>query len=226
MIATDYAIRAAGLSRTFPGPPDVTVLHECDLALEVGEFAAVVGTSGSGKSTLLNLLGLLDRPSAGELVLGDIDVSRLDERGRTAVRGTHLGFVFQAFHLLNDRPARESVMLAGLYSGQGRRHRQSAACDALVEVGLEHRMEAHPRTMSGGERQRVAIARALANDPTLLLCDEPTGNLDTANSEVVLDLLKRVNMRGRTVLVVTHDPLVARQADRVFVMSDGRLTER
>lgn len=220
------AVEAVGLTKTFPGPPRVTVLRECRLTLNTGDFAAVVGTSGSGKSTLLNLLGLLDRPSSGSLSLGGIDVGQLDETGRTALRGTHLGFVFQAFHLLNDRPAVESVMLAGLYSGRRRRDRRRAALEALNEVGLEHRVAAYPRTMSGGERQRVAIARALANDPGLLLCDEPTGNLDSKNSEAVLELLAQLKERGRTVLVVTHDPIVADRTDRVFEMVDGRLGER
>lgn len=219
------AIVAKGIRRTFGGSALTAALHDCDLTVGEGEFCAIVGTSGAGKTTLLNILGLLDRPTAGALEIAGVNAAELSEPERARLRAEHLGFVFQGYHLLPDRPALESVMLAGLYAGRSTRVRRREAAAALAEVGLSHRASANPRTLSGGEKQRVAIARALAMQPTLLLCDEPTGNLDSANSANVLELLKQVNATGRTIVLVTHDRAVAEQADRTVVMRDGKLHE-
>jgi putative ABC transport system ATP-binding protein len=185
----------------------------------------VVGPSGSGKSTLLNLLGLLDRPTAGCYELDGVDTATLNEAERAAVRGQKIGFVFQAFHLLPYRSAEENVMLAQLYVPAAGPDRRPAAQRVLHLVGLSHRMEATPTTLSGGERQRVAIARALVNRPSLLLCDEPTGNLDSNTADRILDLLDELHRSGQTLVVITHDDNVAHRAQRIVTIRDGRLSE-
>jgi putative ABC transport system ATP-binding protein len=217
--------RLEGLSRTYPGTPPVEALRPCDLEVEPGDYLAVTGPSGAGKSTLLNLLGLLDTPSGGTYLLDGEDVSRLPEWRRTAVRGRRVGFVFQLFHLLPYRTALENVQLALLYGGVPRGQRPRLAAAALEVVGLSSRLNALPATMSGGERQRVAIARALVSHPALLLCDEPTGNLDSGTTAAILDLLDQLHAEGRTLVVVTHDPQVAARATRQVVIRDGVLTE-
>jgi putative ABC transport system ATP-binding protein len=216
-------IELSGVARSFPGPPPVHALHPADLTVAGGDYLAVVGPSGSGKSTLLNLIGLLDRPTRGRYALDGIDVAALAERDRTALRGGRIGFVFQAFHLLPHRTATENVMLAQLYQAIPRARCRADALDALDQVGLSHRRDALPSTMSGGERQRVAIARALVNRPSLLLCDEPTGNLDSTTATTVLDLLDGLCRAGMTLVVITHDPNVAARAGRVVAIRDGRL---
>ncbi|NDU72091.1 ATP-binding cassette domain-containing protein [Actinomadura sp. DSM 109109] len=220
------AIVLEKVGRTYTGPPPVTALLDIDLTVDRGDSVAIVGPSGSGKSTMLNLLGLLDRPTSGRYLLDGVDVSLLNEAERTAVRGRHIGFVFQAFHLLSHRSALENVMLAQLYGATPRAERLRNARTVLQRVGLGHRMHALPTTLSGGERQRVAIARALANQPRLLLCDEPTGNLDSRTAATILDLLEELHGAGQTVLTITHDPLVARRSQRIRTIRDGRLTER
>ena len=217
------ALRA--IARTYPGPPPVHALHPTDLLICRGDYLAVTGPSGSGKSTLLNVLGLLDKASQGVYEFDGADVASLSERERTALRGRHIGFVFQSFHLLDHRSACENIELAQLYSGVPRARRRQAALSALDQVGLAHRVHALPSTMSGGERQRVAIARSLVNRPSLLLCDEPTGNLDSTTADNVLNLLDALHADGLTLAVITHDPAVAARAHRVAVMRDGLLTE-
>lgn len=212
-----------GLGKTYPGQVEVTALHPVDLLVERGEYVAVVGPSGSGKSTLLNLLGLLDRPTRGAYRLGGVDVGELGERERTALRGQRIGFVFQAFQLLPHRTAVENVALAHLYTGQRQERRTRAAATALRRVGLGHRLEAFPPTMSGGERQRVAIARALVKQPQLMLCDEPTGNLDSMTASDVMSLFEQLNAEGQTIVVITHDPAVAARAGRTVRILDGRI---
>ncbi|MCW2914699.1 MAG: putative transporter ATP-binding protein [Actinomycetia bacterium] len=211
------------VQRIFAGPPPVTALKGADLTVRRGEYVAVVGPSGSGKSTLLNLLGLLDRPTAGVYELDGVDVASIGEAERTAVRGQKIGFVFQAFHLLPYRSATENVMLAQMYGPYRRDRRFQQARIALAQVGLAHRSDAFPTTMSGGERQRVAIARALVNAPSLLLCDEPTGNLDTETAATILELLRRLHGEGQTVIIITHDNGVAAQAQRTVTIRDGLL---
>jgi putative ABC transport system ATP-binding protein len=214
-------VELCGVAKTYRGTPVVHALKPVDLSIEAGDWLAVVGPSGSGKSTLLNLLGLLDRPSHGRYMFAGHDVSTLDERERTALRGRRIGFVFQQFHLLPHRTAVENVGLALLYSKPSTRQRTSAAVEALERVGLGHRLYALPGTLSGGEKQRVAIARALVGAPDLVLCDEPTGNLDSSNTEAVLDLLQGLNRDGVTLVVITHDPRVAARARKRLQILDG-----
>jgi putative ABC transport system ATP-binding protein len=211
------------VGKTYPGPPPVHALRDASLQVLAGEHVAIRGRSGSGKSTMMNIAGLLDRPTAGTFRFDGIDVSQLSERTRTALRGSSIGFVFQAFHLLPHRAAFENVELALLYSGVARPARRGRAIEALSRVGLAHRVHALPSRMSGGERQRVAIARALVNRPSLLLCDEPTGNLDSATAAEVLDVIGELHAAGQTVIVITHDDAVASRAGRVLRLADGRL---
>ena len=219
-------IELRGLARTYPGPPPVRALRPADLVIEAGDYVAVTGPSGSGKSTLLHLLGLLDTPTCGRYLLDGADTSALDDKDRAALRGRRIGVVFQAFHLLPYRTAVENVLLAQLYNQTPRRARLQTAAAALEAVGLGHRMDALPVTLSGGECQRVAIARALVNSPALVLCDEPTGNLDSANAAALMGLLDGLNAVGYTIVVITHDPVVAGHARRTVAISDGLLTER
>jgi putative ABC transport system ATP-binding protein len=220
------AIELRGLARTYPGPPPVPALRPADLVIEAGGYVAITGPSGSGKSTLLHLLGLLDSPTAGSYLLDGLNTSALGDKDRSALRGRRIGFVFQAFHLLPYRTALENVVLAELYNQTPRAGRLRAAAEALDAVGLGHRMDALPTTLSGGESQRVAIARALVNQPSLMLCDEPTGNLDSRNAAALMELLDRLNAAGFTIVVITHDPGVAGHASRTIAISDGVLTER
>jgi putative ABC transport system ATP-binding protein len=214
-----------GVSKTYPGSPPVTALLPTHLRVDTGDFLAVVGPSGSGKSTLLNILGMLDHPTKGSYRLSGTDVASLTERERAAVRGRRVGFVFQAFHLLPHRTVLENVVLAQLYvTGRGEPRRANAA-RVLRRVGLGHRLDAIPSRLSGGERQRVAIARAVVNSPDILLCDEPTGNLDSATARSVMDLLTELNLAGSTIVVITHDPAVAERARRQVTIRDGQLGE-
>jgi putative ABC transport system ATP-binding protein len=215
------ALRA--VARTYPGPPPVHALRPIDLTVRRGEYVAIVGPSGSGKSTLLNLVGLLDRPTAGTYEFCGHDTAAMREGELTAVRGRRIGFVFQAFHLLPQRTALENVMLAQVYHAGPRTARTLAAAEALEQVGLAHRVAALPTTLSGGERQRVAIARALVNRPSLLLCDEPTGNLDTVTANTVLGLIDELHREGMTLMVITHAPAVAARAQRAVAIRDGAL---
>jgi putative ABC transport system ATP-binding protein len=218
-------IRLSAVAYTYRGPPPVRALKPLDLVINRGEHVAVTGPSGSGKSTLLNLVGLLDRPTEGTLEIDGMDVGAAPERDRAAVRAHRIGFVFQSFHLLPHRTAAENVMLAQVYADLPRRRRYSSAVEALREVGLAHRANSLPTALSGGERQRVAIARALVNNPSLLLCDEPTGNLDTATTEELTNLLGGLHEAGATLLVITHNPAVAARAQRQITISDGNLEE-
>jgi len=223
---TAPVIELRGLARTYPGAPPVHALRPADLVIEAGDYVAVTGPSGSGKSTLLHLLGLLDAPTAGSYLLDGLDTSALSDRDRSALRGRRIGIVFQAFHLLPYRTALENVLLAELYNQTPRSARLEAAAGALGEVGLGHRLDALPTTLSGGESQRVAIARALVNRPSLVLCDEPTGNLDSRNATALMELLDQLNADGLTIVVITHDAGVAAHAGRTVAISDGSLSER
>lgn len=208
---------------TYRGPPPVPALQRCDLLIRRGEYVAVMGPSGSGKSTLLNVLGLLDLPSEGQYILDGASATSLREGARTALRAQRLGFVFQSFHLLPYRSALENVELGMLYAALPRKVRRRRARDQLERVGLGHRIEALPFQLSGGEQQRVAVARALASEPSLLLCDEPTGNLDTATTRNILDLLDDLHAEGLTIVAVTHDADVGRRAERLITIRDGLL---
>ena len=211
--------------RVFDSDPPVEALRSIELVVPHGEHLAIVGPSGSGKSTLLNVLGLLDRPTRGTYLLDGLDTGALSDKDRAGERGARIGFVFQGFHLLSHRSVAENVMLGELYRGTPRSGRRERAVEALQRVGLGHRIGFLPTRLSGGERQRVAIARALIGQPSLLLCDEPTGNLDSTNTAVVLELFDHLRDDGLTVIVITHDHDVARHAQRRVRMIDGRLTE-
>ena len=218
-------VELVDVTRSFPGPPEVQALKSVNLRVEKGDYLSIVGPSGSGKSTMLNLLGLLDRPSVGEYYLDGISTALLGERERAAVRGTTIGFVFQAFHLLPHRSVLDNVLLATLYSGVPRAEREARARAALDRVHLGHRVDFLPGLLSGGERQRVAVARAVVASPELLLADEPTGNLDATTSGEVMDLFEELHADGLTLIVITHDPVVAARAPRAIRISDGRLSE-
>jgi ABC-type lipoprotein export system ATPase subunit len=213
------------VSRTFGSHPPVNALREVDLLVYPGDWVAIVGPSGSGKSTLLNILGCLDRPTAGTYLIDGTDVAGLSESERTAARARSIGFVFQAFHLLGHRTALENVMLAEMYAGGDRAGRQERALAALERVGMAHRRDFLPTRLSGGEQQRVAIARALLGSPRLLLCDEPTGNLDSTSTESLMLLFDALARQGLTLVVVTHDEDVAGHAQRIVRIVDGRLGE-
>ena len=224
MTTAPPVVEFAGVTRSYPGPPPVQALREADLVVGAGEYVAVTGPSGSGKSTFLNVVGLLDRPDGGVYRLDGIDTATLAERDRTALRGRRIGFVFQSFHLVRHRSVLENVTMALIYTGVPRRDRAGRALETLDRVGLTHRAHARAGHLSGGEAQRVAIARALVNRPSMLLCDEPTGNLDSANAAAVLALIEELNDGGLTVLMVTHDHEVAGRAHRSVLMKDGVLT--
>lgn len=222
----DPVLRLKDVGRVFPTPSGpVTALREVTFSVEPGELVAIIGPSGSGKSTLLNVLGLLDRPDSGSYLLYGQDTARLTERDRTRLRAQRIGFVFQAFHLVGHKTAAANVELPLMYTKAPRAGRRGRAEEALARIGLAHRAHALPHTLSGGEKQRVAIARATVHDPVLLLCDEPTGNLDSANSARVMEVLHGLARQGLAVVVVTHDQAVAETADRVLRVRDGVLSE-
>ena len=218
-------VELEAVSRTFPGFPPVEAVRATDLVVDEGDYVSIVGPSGSGKSTLLHLLGCLDRPTEGTYRLRGVDVGALSDSKRTALRGREIGFVFQSFHLLSHRTVLDNVIVGMLYNRTSRRDRRTQAIDALERVGLGHRMTFTPTKLSGGERQRVAIARAVAAEPSLLLCDEPTGNLDTATTESLLDLFDELRADGLTLIVITHNEAVSRRADRRIEIVDGILSE-
>ena len=222
---TTPVVELRGISRTFDRDPPVHALRGVDLTIWPGEWLAIVGPSGSGKSTLLNVLGLLDRQTEGSYRLDGVDVNELDDLARAGLRGRRIGFIFQAFHLLPHRSVLENVMLAELYVGAPRRGRRERALEALERVGLGDRADFLPTRLSGGQRQRAAIARALMAEPSILLCDEPTGNLDSKSADNVLGILGQLARSGLTLIVITHDEHVAAQADRRVRMIDGQLIE-
>jgi putative ABC transport system ATP-binding protein len=222
-VSSEAVVRLTAVGRRFPGDPPVDALSEVDLEVRSGEFVAVVGPSGSGKSTLLHLLGLLDAPTSGRYELDGIDTTALGARRRAGLRAARIGFVFQAFHLLPHLDVLDNTALGGLYVGLPGRERRRRAAALLERVGLGHRRTARPATLSGGERQRVAIARALVAEPSLLLADEPTGNLDSRNAGSVLDLVDDLHAAGTTVAMITHDPDVAARAQRHVRIVDGRV---
>ncbi|MCJ1708756.1 ABC transporter ATP-binding protein [Microbacterium sp. VKM Ac-2923] len=213
------------ITRSFPGPPEVQALKGVNLTVQAGEYISIVGPSGSGKSTMLNILGLLDRPTVGEYELAGTLTGHLDENARAAVRARRLGFVFQSFHLLPRRSVLENVMLPMLYSGAPREEREPRARAALERVGLSHRVTFRPNLLSGGERQRVAIARAIVTRPSVLLADEPTGNLDQTTTGEIMTLFEELNADGLTLVLITHDLGVAERARRTVRIAEGRLTE-
>jgi putative ABC transport system ATP-binding protein len=221
------AIHIANLHRRYDmGGTHVDALRGVNLTIAQGEFVALVGPSGSGKSTVLNLIGGLDRPTEGEVWVDGMELTAQDERGLTAHRRHRVGFIFQSFNLLPRLTALENVALPLMFSGVPERQRLARAQMVLEQVGLGGRLTHRPTQLSGGEQQRVAIARALVGEPTLLLADEPTGNLDTATGGEIMALLKVLNAEhGLTLLAVTHDPEVAAFADRIVRLRDGQVEE-
>jgi putative ABC transport system ATP-binding protein len=208
------------------GEVRVAALDGVTIRIDEGEFVAVMGPSGSGKSTLMNIVGCLDRPTEGRYLLGGEDVSRLSRSQLAAIRSERIGFIFQSYNLLPRTTALKNVMLPLLYRRNGPGKLRGAqqverAQAALEAVGLADRMHHQPQELSGGQQQRVAIARALVNDPLILLADEPTGNLDTTSGEEILGVLHELHQRGRTIMMVTHDPEIAAGAERVILMRDG-----
>jgi putative ABC transport system ATP-binding protein len=215
-------VRAGGLTKTFgTGPAAVAALRGADLSVGQGELVAIVGPSGCGKSTLLSVLGGLERADTGVIELAGERVDGLGEREWALRRRRRVGFVFQSFNLLATLAARENVQLPALLAGRSRREARRRAAELLTRLGLAGRADALPAQLSGGEQQRVAFARALVNDPAVLLADEPTGNLDSESRNQVLALLRAAHAEGQTILVVTHDPVVAATAERALVMRDG-----
>ncbi len=212
------------VSRQYGSEPAVHALVDVDLLLARGEWLAITGPSGAGKSTLLHIIGCLDRPTSGTYFFDGIDTAKLPDEQRAGLRSQRIGFVFQSFHLLPYRTVLENVMLAEVYRRQSNHGRRARALAAIERVGLSHRADFLPGKLSGGERQRVAIARALVGSPSLLLCDEPTGNLDSKSSTAILDLLEKLNQEGLTLVVVTHNEEVANRAARRVHMVDGSLT--
>jgi putative ABC transport system ATP-binding protein len=216
-------LEASSLTKTVPSPEGpLTILSDVSVAVRAGETLAIVGASGAGKSTLLALLAGLDSPSSGRVAIAGVDVTGLDEDGRAAVRGQHVGFVFQSFHLVPSLTALENVMLP--LELRGRRDARQAASQALEQVGLKPRAEHYPKQLSGGEQQRVAIARAFVTQPAVLFADEPTGNLDTHTGQRIADLLFELNRTvGSTLILVTHDRELAGRCGRRLELDAGRV---
>jgi putative ABC transport system ATP-binding protein len=220
---TDTVVRIADVRKTYDLGGVVEALAGVSLSLQRGSYTAVMGPSGSGKSTLLNLVGGLDTPTDGTVELDGREVGHASERVRAEIRGSEVGFVFQTFNLMPRLTAVENVALPLVFQGWNRAERRERATDLLESVGLGDRLDHHPQELSGGQRQRVAIARALAPDPSLVLADEPTGNVDTETGARVMDLIDEVRERGNTVLLVTHERAIAERADRIVHLRDGRV---
>lgn len=208
-----------------PGENEVRALDHVDLEMAKGEFVAIIGHSGSGKSTLMNMLGCLDVPTSGSYYLNGKDVSAMKDNQLSEIRNQEIGFIFQGFNLISNLTALENVELPLIYRGIGRAKRHKLAKEALIRVGLEKRMEHKPSEMSGGQQQRVAIARAIAAEPPVILADEPTGNLDSASTREIMEILKGLHKAGRSIILITHDNEIAEQAKRVVRILDGKIVE-
>jgi putative ABC transport system ATP-binding protein len=220
--APQHLIEMHGLERVYQlGPQTIHALRGVELLIDRGEYVAIMGPSGSGKSTLMNMIGCLDTPTSGRYLLDGVPVESMTEDELAAVRNTKIGFIFQTFNLLARTTALENVELPLIYARVPRAQRKVMAEEALVAVGLGDRMKHQPNELSGGQRQRVAVARALVNKPSLLLADEPTGNLDTQTGREILDLFKDLHTRGNSIIMVTHEDDVAHEAERIIRIRDG-----
>jgi putative ABC transport system ATP-binding protein len=213
------------VTKEYPGTPPVIALAGVDVAVAAGEFTAIVGPSGSGKSTLLNLVGALDRPTTGEVLIDGTEISSVSDAALSAVRGRRIGFVFQSFNLLDGLDAIENVAVGLMYDAVPRRERRRRSLEALERVGLGHRADHRPSRLSGGERQRVAIARAIVTEPALLLADEPTGNLDTRTGGVIMEQFHELHREGATVVLITHDAELASHLPRQVTLRDGSIVD-
>jgi putative ABC transport system ATP-binding protein len=205
------------------GSITVEALRSVDIDIKQNEFVAIMGPSGSGKSTLMNLVGALDTPTSGEYILNGTDVSKMDDNRLAEIRNREIGFIFQTFNLLPRYTALENVMLPLIYAGVPKSERAQRATTTLSEVGLADRMDHKPNELSGGQRQRVAVARALVNDPSIILADEPTGNLDSKTSVDIMKLFGQIHQRGNTIILVTHEEDIARYAHRIIRLLDGEI---
>ncbi len=218
-----YAVELQSVSKHYAGVPPVEALRDVSLKVKKGEFIGIVGASGSGKSTLLHVVGTLTRPTFGSVFIDGTDTAGLSDGDLSGIRSRNIGFVFQDFFLLGGFSAAQNVENGLLYAGISKSERAIKASEMLDRVGLSHRKGHTPNEMSGGEQQRVAIARALVNDPAFLLADEPTGNLDSRNTDAIMELLRNLNHEGTTVILITHDLDVARMSKRQVVLKDGRI---
>ena len=207
------------------GDETVKALDEINIDVYEGEFVAIVGPSGSGKSTAMNLVGALDFSTKGDIYLDNINIEKLEESDLAQIRGKRIGFIFQTFNLINTLTAVENVMLPMIFQGIEYEERFERAKELLTKMGLEHRLTHLPQQLSGGERQRVAVARALANDPEVILADEPTGNLDTKRGEEIANMLDQLNKEGKTIILITHDMYVAKHASKRYYLRDGKIVK-
>lgn len=217
-------IRIEGISKIYDtGKIQVTALKDINFTVEAGEFVSIIGASGSGKSTLMNIIGCLDKPTEGDYILDGVSTRQMTEAELAEVRNHKIGFVFQSFNLLPRFNALHNVELPMIYSRKHRQERINLAKAALIRVGLEDRMHHKPNELSGGQKQRVAIARALVNQPSILLADEPTGNLDSASTLEIMAIFKKLNDEGVTIVIVTHEPDIAHQTKRIITFRDGEI---
>lgn len=228
MTMTDeYAIEVRSVTKVYQsGKGEFRALHNVSLQIKKGEFVALMGRSGSGKSTLMNILGCLDRPSSGDVLLDRENLSRLTDGQLAEVRGKKIGFIFQTFNLVPTLNALKNVVLPMIFVGVPKASREHRALELLRRMGIENWATHLPSELSGGQQQRVSIARALSNNPTIILADEPTGNLDSKTGEKVMEFLSMINKEGKTILLVTHDPLLTRYTTRTIYLKDGEVSDR